>query len=271
MTITGNTGVINIDEKLDYGNVNEEVFFMCVPEVPAFSFVQKTWCNINVELLNEISSDDEAFDKLILDQTRKDLIKSLVKFNYNIKTDLISGKGNGCIFLLHGPPGVGKTLTAEAISEMLHRPLYSVTVGELGTNAKDLEKNLKNISERAHAWNSIILIDEADIFLERRSAHDIERNALVCVFLRLLDYHQGIIFLTTNRVNCLDDSFQSRISVSLKYEELDIKAREKLWSTFLELMNCNHNNINIKKLSKKHLNGREIKNAVLIAKVNINT
>ncbi|CAG8632449.1 7510_t:CDS:2, partial [Gigaspora rosea] len=64
-------------------------------------------------------------------------------------------------------------------------------------------------------------------------------------------------------INCLDDSFQSRISVSLKYEELDIKAREKLWSTFLELMNCNHNNINIKKLSKKHLNGREIKNAAL--------
>jgi hypothetical protein len=39
----------------------------------------------------------------------------------------------------------------------------------------------------------------ADIFLERRSENSIHRNALVSVFLRLLEYHQGILFLTTNR------------------------------------------------------------------------
>ncbi|CAG8641128.1 14845_t:CDS:2, partial [Gigaspora margarita] len=165
---------INIGEKLEddnmkLDNVNKEILFICTPNLPVFSFVQKTW---------KISFDDEVFDKLILDQTRKDLIKSLVKFNYNIKTDFISGKGNGCTFLLHSSPGVGKTLTAEAISEMLHRPLYYVTVGELETNAKDLEMNLKHIFEMALAWNAVILLDEADIFLERRSAHDIEYNTL---------------------------------------------------------------------------------------------
>jgi ATP-dependent Lon protease len=37
--------------------------------------------------------------------------------------DVMEGKGEGAIFLLHGPPGVGKTLTAEAIAELLHKPL----------------------------------------------------------------------------------------------------------------------------------------------------
>jgi len=84
-------------------------------------------------------------------------------------TDIISGKGGGCIFLLHGNPGVGKTLTAEAVSEHLHIPLYMVTVGELGVTPDVLEKNLQNILELAGIWGSAILLDEADIFLEKRS------------------------------------------------------------------------------------------------------
>ena len=86
--------------------------------------------------------------------------------------------------------GVGKTLTSEAIAEHLHHPLYSVTVGELGTNTKDLETKLQEILEVASesnddeidssgVWNAVILIDEADIFLEKRSDNDIVRNAMV--------------------------------------------------------------------------------------------
>lgn len=55
---------------------------------------------------------------------------------------------------------VGKTLTAEAISEYLHRPLYAVSVGELGTSAVDLENKLSEILEVASIWNAVILIDE---------------------------------------------------------------------------------------------------------------
>lgn len=63
--------------------------------------------------------------------------------------DVIAGKGEGSIFLLHGPPGVGKTLTAEAIAELLHKPLYTVSMGELGTNPESLESNLQDILVRA--------------------------------------------------------------------------------------------------------------------------
>ncbi|CAB5216142.1 unnamed protein product [Rhizophagus irregularis] len=253
------------EKGIEMDGVKEEELFMCASKLHAYSFTWKEWYRIDVGQLSEITFDDKAFDKLVLDQTRKSLIESLVKFEYS-KTDIISNKGDGCTFLLHGPPGVGKTLTAEAISEKLHRPLYIVSIGELGTDAKNLEKELRNIFEMADIWNAIILIDEVDIFLERRNAFEVKRNALVCVFLRLLDYHQGIVFLTTNRVNCLDDAFQTRISIFLEYKELDTKARETLWSTFLEFLDYD-NNVNVKKLSEKHqLNGREIKNIVKLAR-----
>ncbi|CAG8478030.1 16856_t:CDS:10, partial [Rhizophagus irregularis] len=213
-------------------DVKEEELFMCVSKLPAYSFTWKDWHFIDVEHLN-------AFDKLVLDQEKKSIIENIIKFEYS-KTDIINSKGDGYTFLLHGPSGVGKTLTVEAISEKLHHPLYSISTGELGTNAKDLENNLRNIFNLAYYWNAIILIDE------------VNHNALVCVFLRLLEYHQGIVFLTTNRVYCFDDTFQFHISISLEYKEPDIK-------------DYNPNNVNIKKLSDIHLNGREIQNTVKLA------
>ena len=64
-------------------------------------------------------------------------------------------------------------------------------------------------------------------------AQDIHRNALVSIFLRLLEYFQGILFLTTNRVEYFDPAFQSRIHLGLKYSELTFKAKRSIWSMFL--------------------------------------
>jgi AAA+ superfamily predicted ATPase len=102
--------------------------------------------------------------------------------------------------VLHGPPGTGKTLTAEGISELLKCPLYMASAGELGTDSRFLESELQKILDICHAWGAILLLDEADVFLEKRNMHDIHRNALVSIFLRQLEYFQGILFLTTNRV-----------------------------------------------------------------------
>ncbi|RGB42226.1 P-loop containing nucleoside triphosphate hydrolase protein [Rhizophagus diaphanus] len=248
-------------------SVKEEELFMCAPSFYGFSYTTKKWGQLYIDNLNEISFHDDAFEQLVMDPIKKELISSLVTSKHE-GVDLISGKGGGCIFLLHGPPGVGKTLTAEAISEYLHRPLYAVSVGELGTSVIELEEKLSEILEVANIWNAVILIDEADIFLERRSELDIKRNALVSVFLRLLEYHQGILFLTTNRVKCFDEAFQSRISVALKYNELDINAREQVWLTFLDrIEGKNKSQVNIENLKKRPLNGREIKTAVRLAKV----
>ncbi|EGO29682.1 hypothetical protein SERLADRAFT_365686 [Serpula lacrymans var. lacrymans S7.9] len=132
----------------------------------------------------------------------------------------LKGKGGGLIALLHGCPGTGKTLTAEAVAEHLQRPLYMVSSSELLTEAPYLEENLSKILKLATAWDAIILIDEADVYLEQRSFHELQRNALVSVALRLLEYHRGLLFLTTNRIKTFDEAFLSRFSVGRTIKNL---------------------------------------------------
>lgn len=79
-----------------------------------------------------------------------------------------------------------------------------------------LEWRLKEVLDIVYSWDAVLLLDEADVFLERRKDNDVNRNAMVGVFLRLLEYHQGILFLTTNRVESFDDAFNSRISIKLE-------------------------------------------------------
>lgn len=89
----------------------------------------------------------------------------LVHTQSMISTDFRQGKGRGLVAVLHGPPGTGKTLTAEGIAELLKRPLYMVSVGELGTNPHQLETELNKILDVAHSWGAVLLLDEADVFL----------------------------------------------------------------------------------------------------------
>ena len=113
--------------------------------------------------LRDASFNERAFEQLVLPPSRKRLIEALVLSHGSPAretADLIAGKGEGSIFLLHGPPGVGKTLTAEAIAELLRRPLYSVSMGELGTTPEALETRLQEILELAVPWGALVLIDD---------------------------------------------------------------------------------------------------------------
>ncbi len=58
---------------------------------------------------------------------------------------------------------------------------------------------------------------------------------MVGIFLRLLEYHQGVLFLTTNRVKCFDKAFHSRISIAIKYEDLQVDSRTQIWATLLKV------------------------------------
>lgn len=211
----------------------EEELLIASPVVLGFAFSEKLWLEFSLSGIDEIKWNEEAFSSLVLPSRIKQNLKGLVsshRFNA-AKTidDVIQGKGKGLNVVLHGPPGVGKTLTGESIAEYLKCPLYAVSAGELGTNSRSLETDLNRIMDITHSWGAILLLDEADVFLEARQPHDIHRNSLVSVFLRLTEYYQGILFLTTNRVETFDEAFQSRIHMGIRYENLPAKARKKIW------------------------------------------
>jgi DNA polymerase III delta prime subunit len=254
----------------------EEELLIASPVVLGFAFSEKAWLEFSLSGVREIEWNERAYESLVLPKNQKHVVKALVsshKFHAaETIDDVVQGKGRGLVFVLHGPPGVGKTLTAEGVAEDLRCPLYAVSMGELGTDSNRLEIMLQQVMDIAHSWGAVLLLDEADVFLEKRQHQDVHRNALVSIFLRLLEYFQGILFLTTNRVQTFDEAFQSRIHVALKYEELTQSAQMKVWKEFIEKVRIMQGidvmpftDANYDYLARRRLNGRQIKNAVRTA------
>lgn len=102
-----------------WDNVPEEFISYCWLALVGFSFTAKCWDHVLVSGLSPIQFQDTAFQHLVLAGEYKHLIRALVRFGNDASVeDIVENKRSGSIFLLHGPPSVGKTLTAEAVAEV---------------------------------------------------------------------------------------------------------------------------------------------------------
>ncbi|KAL7935954.1 hypothetical protein V8C35DRAFT_296461 [Trichoderma chlorosporum] len=257
-----------------------------------FGFVLRSrkWAQLDLKYLSPVSEgskEQTAFDQLVLPKQHKDIVYCLVDQHFrnkearvsdNEEVDIIRGKGKGLILLLHGSPGVGKTTTAEGVAERFNKPLFQITCGDLGATASEVEEALERNFSLANRWGCILLLDEADVFLAQRSPKNFVRNGLVAVFLRVLEYYAGILFLTTNRIGDFDEAFTSRIHISLYYPPLDKTSTREIFRLNLHIIRKRFEDkgrlINIKEKDilkyataywKKHenmrWNGRQIRNA----------
>ncbi|KAF5693478.1 AAA family ATPase [Fusarium globosum] len=262
--------------------------------IVGYNLRQKKWQDLQIDLIQKVLWNKQAFRHLVIDPEIKDIIQALVssKLETDQTTDLIQGKGNGLIILLHGGPGTGKTFTAESVAELAEKPLFRVTCGDIGTNPEAVEKYLESVLHLGKIWGCVVLLDEADVFLEQRTLTDLERNALVSVFLRVLEYYEGILILTSNRVGTFDEAFKSRIQLSLHYESLKKDQRRTIWENFLNRLNdLEQENLKIEPieerkrkfeenkginfddierhladLAEEQMNGRQIRNAITTAR-----
>ncbi|MBB4370399.1 hypothetical protein GGD63_003194 [Bradyrhizobium sp. cir1] len=166
--------------------------------------------------------------KLVLPEEQTDLIDILTAEMDLLMDDIVAGKSGGTTVLCAGPPGVGKTLTAEVYAEIVGRPLYRVHSGQLGLNVAAMESALKDALTRAQRWGAVMLIDEADVYIKRRE-DDMTMNAVVGVFLRVLEYFNGLLFLTTNRIDDIDEAIVSRCIALIKFTPPDDEARRRIW------------------------------------------
>ena len=232
---------------------------------------------------DSLDGQNSGFDDLVIPGEYKRIVKALVKSHAlgshpksrdNQQIDLIRGKGKGLIILLHGVFGVGKTSTAESVASFTGRPLFPITCGDIGQTASEVEQNLEATFLLARKWGCVLLLDEADVFLAKREkgGDNIDRNALVSVFLRTLEYYSGILFLTTNRIGSFDEAFKSRIHVSLYYPPLSESQTFEVWAMNLSRLSKSNRNIyvdrsEIEAFARSHWkegkrwNGRQIRNA----------
>ncbi|RYP45785.1 hypothetical protein DL768_007904 [Monosporascus sp. mg162] len=215
-----------------------EHYLLFPPRVLGYSLDQKRWVQVQVTGLGRPgkANVENFHHKLQLSQEHKDIIsKSVIAHGKNNIMDHIPGKGKGLIILLWGAPGVGKSLTAESVASLAGKPLFSVGVSDIGLEGSKVETNLQKVFDLAGLWKAVLLFDEADVFLEARDTHraDIQRNTIVSVLLRSLEYYDGILILTTNRLKSFDLAVQSRIHIAIEYSDLDQKQKESIFMEFL--------------------------------------
>ncbi|RBA09064.1 hypothetical protein FPRO05_07344 [Fusarium proliferatum] len=244
----------------------------------------------SVAISDDDTEDDKtAFGQLVLPSGHKKMVLSLISQHFRNKAmqrerqrdeqvDIVRGKGKGLIILLHGAPGVGKTTTAEGVAEKFKKPLFQITCGDLGSTATQVETALQTNFALANRWGCILLLDEADVFLAERRRDDFTRNGLVAVFLRVLEYYAGILFLTTNRIGDFDEAFASRIHMSLHYPPLELLSTSKIFELNLQMIKTRYQDAGRKikidkdeivryavdywqRNDKARLNGRQIRNA----------
>jgi hypothetical protein len=198
------------------------------PYVKVFDLAKHEFLTVHVANLTEYVYDKTLIEKLVLPAETKDLVGILVQGSTESLEDIVRGKMPGVIVLATGKPGTGKTLTAEVFSEEVERALYVVQCSQLGTNEAKLEERLMKVLERAARWKAILLIDEADVYIRARG-DDIQQNAIVGVFLRVLEYYRGILFMTSNRATIIDDAIMSRATAHVRYPMPDAEALERIW------------------------------------------
>lgn len=220
------------------------------------------WFIARFDELEPINFRADAFEQLVLDSQRKSMIHAIVKNRSIVNAGMIDGKGAGAIFLLAGEPGCGKTMTAEAVAEAIQKPLFKVNLGTLSSNIEKLEARLSDVLQLSARWDAVLLIDEADAYMEARDSSNLHRNALVAVFLRLLEYYAGVLFLTTNRANNLDTAFWSRITMAFHYPKLGKDGLSIIWSNMLRNVGIKASESEIEHLLSFEANGREIGNAI---------
>lgn len=96
---------------------------------------------------------------------------------------------------------------------------------------------------------------------------------VLLVFLRSLEYYDGILILTSNRVGIFDEAFKSRIQVALHYPTLDRLSRRKIWQNFFDMLRVDEEDVDfvdlashMDELADKEMNGRQIRNVLTTAR-----
>ncbi len=237
------------------------------PYLRMFDLEEHGFYAVHVNNTDPYVYDTKMGEKLVLPSDVKELLGILIEHASSSFKDIIDGKAGGAIVLCQGEPGTGKTLTAEVYSEVMKRPLYKVQSHQLGLSVQHLEENLKEVLGRAERWGAILLLDEADVYVRTR-ANDLEQNAIVGVFLRVLEYYRGVLFMTTNRGTELDDAIISRVTARIEYKNPDEDDSRDIWSIISHENGIDLELSEIDKLVKElSVSGRDIKNLLKLAKM----
>ena len=179
-------------------------------------------------------------------------------------------RSSGATALLYGPPGTGKSLAAEAVAYELGRPLRRVNAAQVTSKwVGETAQNLESIFREARQHEAVLVFEEADALFSGRtpvgSATDRYANLDTAVLLREMERFPGVVILTSNLSDNIDEAFRRRLRFALAFPTPEREAREALWRRHLPARMPLAPDVSCATLAAFPLTGAQIRNAVLKA------
>lgn len=173
----------------------------------------------------------------------------------------------GVVAMFSGPPGTGKTMSAEVIAADLGLDLFKVNLATMVSKyIGETEKNLEQLFDVADTGNVVLLFDEADSIFGKRSevsdAQDRYANLEVSYLLQRIERFDGLVILTTNLSSNIDNAFLRRIHVVVDFQAPDEGERRTLWLKALPT-DAPQNEVDIDFCARFKLSGADIRSVSL--------
>ena len=161
----------------------------------------------------------------------------LVSKNGVIRNMVSSGRVTNMIFF--GPPGTGKTMAAQVVTNQLHMKLYKVQLSQIISKyIGETEKNLKKVFTEAKNANCVLFFDEMDALFGKRSevkdSHDRHANIETAYLLQQMEEYDGVVLMATNLLQNIDEAFMRRISFVVSFPFPDVATRALLWKKMFD-------------------------------------
>jgi SpoVK/Ycf46/Vps4 family AAA+-type ATPase len=179
--------------------------------------------------------------------------------------------GRGLTALFAGPPGTGKTMSAQVLARELGLELFRVDLSRVMSKyIGETEKNLARLFDDASACGAVLFFDEADALFGKRSAvkdaHDRYANVEIGYLLQRMEEHDGATVLATNRSSDLDDAFLRRFHFILDFPLPGPADRLRIWEGMFAGTTARAPDLDLRLFAQSfEISGGEIKNCVLAA------
>ncbi len=209
---------------------------------------QKVWTTCRENLrprMNELAERVESrvqWDDLVLPGKQKDVLAEIVGHARNRSRvyedwgfgEKLQDRGLGISALLCGPSGAGKTMAGEVIANALDLDLYRIDLSAVVSKwLGETEKNIRRLFEAAEGGGVVMQFDEADALFGKRSevkdSHDRHANIEVSYLLQKLEAYRGLVVLTTNLKDNIDQAFLRRIRFVLDFRFPVQRERLEIW------------------------------------------
>ncbi len=174
-------------------------------------------------------------------------------------------KQKGLSMLFAGPPGTGKTMTAEAIAHAMGKPLMIVNYAQLENMwVGETEKNVEKVFRESASQDAVLFFDEADaVFYRRGQTAAPWANRDVNVLLSHLEDFPGVVILATNMAMAMDQALDRRIDIAIEFEFPDAKMREEIFVKTMPAVAPLAEDVDFGELARKYpLSGGHILNVV---------